>query len=466
MVRHCWNQATERWLRGCPDRVRQVDGRSMTIRRDGSRWLGTLLGLSVPIAAWTAGSATPSKLSAQNTEADNPSLAELQQRVETPTLEIEKLRLGSDVVARADTSVLGFGPAASKVYEVTQGVSIGGYGEIVYESFSDTREDGSPSGKTDRVDALRGIIYVGYKFDNRFLFNSEIEHASTGQAGSASLEFAYLDYRVTESFGLRGGLLLSPMGFINELHEPPIFLGAKRPATESQIIPTTWRENGAGIFGEIGSVSYRAYLMNSLDAVGGGSSKAAGFSASGVRGGRQKGSKAVAQSFSAVGRVDWTGILGLTAATSLYTGNSGHDRALSSGTVVDARTLIWEGHVGYQARGLDVRALLAVADIDDVAALNDLKGLNGSSSIGERLEGGYVQVGYDLLNRSTTTHQLIPFLRYESVDTQSQVPIGFASNPANDGTSLTLGLSWQPLPQIVGKADYQIYRNEAGSGVD
>ena len=468
MVRHCWNQATERWPRGHPDRVRQVNGRRMTIRRDGSRWLGTLLGLSLPVAGWTAGSAAPSELSAQNTEADSLSLAELQQRVEILTLEIEELRLGSDVVARADTTVLGFGPAASKVYEVTQGVSIGGYGEIVYENFSDTREDGSPSGKTDKVDALRGIIYAGYKFDDRFLFNSEIEieHASTGQAGSASLEFAYLDYRVTESFGLRGGLLLSPMGFVNELHEPPIILGAKRPATESQIIPTTWRENGVGIFGEIGSVSYRAYLMNSLDAVGGGSSKAAGFSASGVRGGRQKGSKAVAESFSVVGRVDWTGILGLTAGTSLYVGNSGHGRALASGTVVDARTLIWEGHVGYQARGLDVRALLAVADVDDVAALNELKSLSDSSSIGERLQGGYVQVGYDLLNRSTTTHQLIPFLRYESVDTQSQVPVGFASNPANDGTSLTLGLSWKPLPQIVGKADYQLYKNEAGSGVD
>ena len=221
---------------------------------------------------------------AQNVLPDSMALREIQRQIEALTLELEALRLGTDIVSRADTTVLGFGPAASKVYGVQEGVSIGGYGEFIYENFSGSREDSSDSGKIDKADALRGIVYVGYKFDERFLFNSEIEfeHASTGQAGSASLEFAYLDYRLTQSFGFRGGLLLSPMGLVNELHEPPIFLGAKRTETESRIIPTTWRENGLGIFGQAGSFGYRFYLMNSLDAVGGGSSKAAGFKASGL----------------------------------------------------------------------------------------------------------------------------------------------------------------------------------------
>ena len=405
---------------------------------------------------------------AQDVVADSLALREIERRIEALTLELEALRLGSDIVAPADTTVLGFGPAASKIYGAQQGVSIGGYGEFIYENFSESREDGSPSGRTDQVDALRGIVYVGYKFDERFLFNSEIEfeHASTGQAGSASLEFAYLDYRLTEGFGLRGGLLLSPMGFLNELHEPPIFLGAKRPGTESRIIPTTWRENGLGVFGQLGPFGYRFYLMNSLDGVGGGSSKAEGFNASGLRGGRQKGSKALAENFSTVGRVDWVGALGLTVGTSLYLGNSGHGRRLASGATVDVRTLIWEGHVAYQTSGLDVRALFAVADVDDAASLNALKGLTGNASVGERLQGGYVQLGYDLLTTASTPHQLIPFLRYESVDTQLRVPDGFSANPANDATIVTFGLSWKPLPQIVGKADYQLHGNRAGTGVD
>jgi len=404
---------------------------------------------------------------AQDVVPDSLALREIERQIEALTLELEALRLGTDIVSRADTTVLGFGPAASKVYGVQEGVSIGGYGEFIYENFSGSREDSSDSGKIDKADALRGIVYVGYKFDERFLFNSEIEfeHASTGQAGSASLEFAYLDYRLTQSFGFRGGLLLSPMGLVNELHEPPIFLGAKRTETESRIIPTTWRENGLGIFGQAGSFGYRFYLMNSLDAVGGGSSKAAGFKASGLRKGRQKGSKAVAENFSMVGRVDWTGALGLTIGTSLYRGNSGHE-ALHDGATTDVPTTIWEGHLAYQTSGFDIRALLALADVDDVASLNALKGLTGNASVGERLQGGYVQIGYDLLTTTSTPHQLIPFLRYESIDTQVRVPNGFSRNPANDNTIVTLGLSWKPLSQIVGKVDYQVHQNQSSTGVD
>lgn len=57
---------------------------------------------------------------------------------------------------------------------------------------------------------------------------------------------------------------------------------------------------------------------------------------------------------------------------------------------------------------------------------------------------------------SVSAHQLIPFLRYERIEAQSTVPDGFASDPANDETIFRLGLSRKPLPQIVGKLDYEI----------
>ena len=420
------------------------------------------------VCALFVGTCVPQLLAAQNAAADSTALAELRERIDALTLELEELRLGSDVVARADSSVLGFGPAASKVYGVPGGVSLGGYGEVVYENYSDTREDDAPSGRMDKVDALRGILYVGYKFDERFLVNSEFEfeHGATDLTGSVSLEFAYLDYRMSQAFGLRGGLLLSPMGFLNELHEPPIFLGARRTQTENRIIPTTWRENGVGVFGQTEMLSYRVYVMNGLDGVGGGSSNAGGFAASGLRGGRQKGSNAVAESFAVVGRADYVGTLGLTVGGSAYIGNSAQGRQLDDGTTVDAQTLIWEGHLDYQARGLELRALVAGATVDQAAELNELRGLTGSSSIGESLEGGYVQAGYNVLSMLNTTHDLIPYFRYEWVNSQAEVPEGFSANPANEGTILTVGASWKPLPQIVGKIDYEIQKNEATTGVN
>ena len=48
---------------------------------------------------------------------------------------------------------------------------------------------------------------------------------------------------------LRGGLMLIPMGIVNEYHEPTTFNGVERPSLDSKIVPTTWREMGIGVSG-------------------------------------------------------------------------------------------------------------------------------------------------------------------------------------------------------------------------
>ena len=400
--------------------------------------------------------------SAAAQERDTTDLQQLQEQVEAITRELEELRLGRDLVVEADTSAYGFGPAASKVYQVRQGVSIGGYGEVLYENFADSREDDTPSGATDRLDALRGIVYVGYKFSDKVLFNSEVEfeHGSTGEGGSVSLEFAYLEYRISPRFGLRGGLLLPPMGFINEIHEPPAFLGARRPETERQIIPSTWRENGIGFFGNAGDVAYRAYLVNGFDATG--------FAASGIRGGRQNGAEASAENFGTVGRVDYTGVPGLAVGTSAYLGNSGQGAVLPSDPTrsIGARTFIWEGHAQYKHSGFDLSGLIAVSTLEDAAEINELNNLAAEATVGERLVGWYLQGGYDVLRRSRTGHQLIPYIRYEQLNTQDEVPVGFAADPANDRRLISIGAMWKPLLNVSLKADYQITSTEAETGVN
>lgn len=404
-------------------------------------------------------------------EQDTTEVAELRRQLEAVLRQIEQMRLGQEVV-RADTSLYGLAPAASKVYKVDRGVSIGGYGEVLYENFADEQEDGTPAGATDQIDALRGIVYVGYKFNDQLLFNSEIEveHGSTsGGAGSVSLEFAYLDYRLSDEFGFRAGLLLPPMGFLNEIHEPPTFLGTERPVTESVIIPSTWRENGLGIFGATGDVEYRAYVINSFDAVGDGDSPASGFDGGGLRGGRQKGAKALAEDMAVVGRLDWKGVRGLTLGTSIFAGETAQNAdapAGEPGETVGAGTVIWEGHAQYKARGFDLRGLVATANVDDVPQLNDVNGLTGAASVGERLVGGYLQAGYDVLLDADTEHQLLPYLRLERVNTQDEVPDGFTADPANERSIVSIGAAWKPVPGAILKADYQVHSNEADSGVD
>ena len=395
-------------------------------------------------------SSTPA-LEAQ--DLDSVRLATLERRIEAVTRELERMQLGRDVV-EADSSMQGLGPAASKVYRVNQGVSLGGYGEFLYENFAAEREDGSGSGAHDKFDALRAILYVGYKFNDRLIFNSEfeIEHAK-----ESFLEFAYLDYLLSDRVGVRGGMLLAPLGLVNELHEPPVFLGTQRPVTENRIIPTTWRENGIGLFGSGDAFSWRLYLMNSFNGTK--------FSAAGLRGGRQKGAKALAEDMGVAGRFDYTGTPGLLLGLSAYSGETAQGQELS-GQPVGGRVRIWDAHFDYKTRGLDLRALVAGAQVSDVAAMNALIGLEGAEGIGTNMLGWYVQAGYDVLRASRSVHQLIPYVRYERVNTQRGVAPGFSANPATDLTVTSIGAAWRPIPQAIVKLDYQIHSTAADTGVN
>ena len=396
-------------------------------------------------------------------EAGAEAVAELERRLELVAAEIEKMKLGEAAV-EADQSVYGLGPAASKVYRKAKGVSIGGYGELLYQNFAGSNDAGAPSGKTDELDVLRGIVYVGYKWNDKWLLNTELEweHGSTGKGGEASIEFAYVDRLIRPAVNVRAGLVLVPMGLVNELHEPTVFLGARRPGIENAILPTTWRESGVGLFGEVGGFTYRTYLVNGLDAKG--------FSAGGIRGGRQQGAHAKAEDLAWVGRLDWTATPGLVAGGSLYYGDAGQGIVDPlDGATLGVTTRIAELHADWKWRGLQTRALWTDAELDDVAGLNRALLLTGNKSIGESMDGVYLEAGYDLFSRGDRRPggtRLVPFARWESYDTQASVPAGFARNPASDVDVLTVGIEWFPFEQVVVKGDWQDVDNGAGTGVD
>jgi len=250
------------------------------------------------------------------------SVKELHRQVEILTQEIEQLRLG-EVAAPTYESQYGLGPAAAKVYSLKKtGVSIAGYGEVVYENFDKKRDDGATTATTDKIDYLRNVLYIGFRFSEWIVFNSEVEfeHGSTGKGGEVSVEFGYIDLMLSRQFNLRVGMVLPPVGIINEKHEPSTFFGTLRPQVERFIIPSTWRANGAGAYGElIPSLHYRAYLVEGLNA--------ARFSDSeGIRGGRQNGANAIAEDFGLTGKLEYTGFTGSTIGASFYAGNSGQGK--------------------------------------------------------------------------------------------------------------------------------------------
>lgn len=399
-------------------------------------------------------------------------LADLEKRMATLSQEVAALKQEKKPNA-VHQPVYGLAPAASKVYHLKEGISLGGYGEMVYQDYDSQKDSGAASGKKDTLDYLRFVLYVGYRFSEKFVFNSEIEieHAAEDKRGEVSVEMATLDYLHSPVLNARGGLLLVPMGFINELHEPTVFHGVNRPNVERNIIPTTWRENGVGLFGQVGSVAYRTYMINGFQAVNdyavsGSSGNVSGYSSSsGVRDGRQKGSKAYAEDWGWVGRLDYSGIPGLLVGGSLYTGQAGQDAVVDS-QQLSAPTTLWEAHGDFQWEGVELRGLYSRASVGEVSLINTAQGFNGKNSVGEQMWGGYGQLAYNVLSRNKKGIYLAPFFRYERYNTQARVPDGFASDPANDRMEMVYGLTYKPIATVVLKGEYQNNRNRADSAVD
>jgi hypothetical protein len=394
--------------------------------------------------------------SAQEKPDPDKRIAELERRLEALSREVESQKTGGAVPAAPEEGRFGLGSSAAKVYAVPSGLSIGGYGEFLYEHKAATLQDGTRVGTEKKADALRLVLYTGYKFSDRIVFNSEIEFEHGGYSdehpeGEAVVEFAYLDFLITKAFNVRAGQMLVPMGFINELHEPPAFLGAQRPQVERTLIPSTWHENGVGVHGELpGNLSYRVYLMNGLDA-----SK---FTAEGIRDGRQAGKEANAQSLAWTGRLDWTPRPGLLLGASFYTGNSNQ-----SGTGEAITTTLWDTHAEYRAAGFQARGLYT-RTTNRAAGLQPLGASDPAREVGTRQWGGYLEVGYDVLGGSRQS--LVPFVRWERLNAQQEVIPGVLPFGANDQVVTTAGLSYRPIPNVAVKADLQRIEDRARTGRD
>lgn len=378
----------------------------------------------------------------------------IEEKVDILSKEVERLKAGRSLFGKApEKGKHGVGPAASKIYDIDSGVSIGGYGEIHYEHPVAPQKSENGRTKYNEYDALRGIFYFGYKYNDNIIFNSEIEFE---HADEAYLEFSYLDFMIHRAFNFRAGLILIPMGLVNEMHESPTYLSVNRPETEKRIIPSTWRENGAGFFGEFKGLEYRIYAVNGL--------KGEKFDGSGLRSGRQKGSNATAEDLAVTGRLDYTGFNGVLFGISGYYGNSGQQHGF------EATTMVSSIYYQVQVAGLYLRGLAAFATVTDSEEIEMVKSQQSSSysigdnPVGEEMAGAYFELGYDIFNLIDNPQKLILFGRYEALNTQAKMASNYTAQKKYDRQLITFGVSYKPVHQVALKADYIIETNEAETG--
>lgn len=368
-------------------------------------------------------------LHARSQDAVADKLKSLEQEVDRLKTEVSDLRAQREAAAEADKA----------------GPSFFGYGEFNYNRYRDEQ-------RTSKADLRRFVLGVGYSFNDRLSFQSELEleHAvvSKDDEGEFEAEQAYLNYRFSDAVNVKGGLFLIPLGILNETHEPPTYYGVERNEVETRIIPTTWRELGFGMHGFA-----RPGLRYDIGITTGFNAGKLDDPSVGIRSAHQEGQLADAHDLAVYGALNYVAP-GVLVGGGLFTGNTGQNgqaNPLLRG--VSARLTLWDVHVRYAIRGFDLQALYAAGTLGDSERLTAALGVAAPKS----LKGWYGQAAYHLYRKGDL--DFAPFVRLERFEIRQQEDpaSGLFQDPANLEHVRTIGFNFYLHPQVVIKSDLQRY---------
>lgn len=340
-------------------------------------------------------------------------------------------------------------------------VTVGGYADIEFENFENTNST---------YDQARFIINVGAQPHERLVFYSEyeIEHGGTNAAGGgeAKVEQAWMDYLINEAINLRGGIILVPFGKFNLLHDSDLQDLTERPLVVRRVIPSTWQEAGAGLYGDLHigesfgwetladfGLNYEVYSINGLDE---------DISDSGFRNakGTNGGVNDLNNNKAFVGRLGMQLLKELEVGLNGYygrfgrSGNStsnGNDTLFGIGSDITFKKGPFELVGDYAYFGLEDGALVDHDNNDSTAAVTGPK----------NLKGFYIEPRYHFWPRfldntffgrnfDNPTFTLVS--RYDWVEIGDDGDAGIGDNREK---RYTIGLNYRPIESWVFKTEYQ-----------
>lgn len=322
-------------------------------------------------------------------------------------------------------------------------VSVGGYMGHEFEDFENTNST---------FDQHRWIINIGAELGERLRFYSEleIEHGGPQSAngdGEVKVEQAWIDYLIYDWLNVRAGALLVPFGRYNLYHDSDLQDLTDRPLVARDIIPTTWTESGAGLWGEFNpvigeyedlNIGYEVYVINGLDD---------GFNDGGLRGARGSIKADNNDDKSVVGRLVVSPAMGHEIGFSGYYGDYDTNDNDLAGAAIDLLTT-WGP--------LEIIGEVARFEADNSAGLNEA----------ENFWGYYVQANYhfwpSFLDESILgktfedpTFTLIGRYGYIEIDDDHDANTG-----NNKEERFTVGLNYRPVESWVFKLEYQWNHND------
>jgi len=388
-------------------------------------------------------------------QAQTPAEQELLRRVDQLAAELAKLRTElAQLQQQAPTQPSA--PAASIAALVEPAPAaqartvLGGYAELNYNRPNN-------NGKDAQADLRRLVLGVQHRFDEKtkIVTEIEVEHAvaSAGDPGEVAIEQAYVEHQFHPNWALRGGLFLMPMGLLNENHEPTAYYGVERNFVETAIIPSTWREGGIQLVGQLDSGwtlqagIATGFDLNKWDAA---SSEGRESPLGAIH---QELALARSRDLALFGAANYRGIPGLLLGASVFSGQATHSQQAAS-----SRITLWDLHARWTPGRWDLSALYSRGSISNTAALN-MPLVGSDSLIPARFDGAYLQAAYKLWEQGS--YVLKPFARWERFNTASryaELGAGLTPEASDSERVVTLGANFEFAPGVVLKADLQRFR--------
>ncbi len=324
---------------------------------------------------------------------------------------------------------------------------ISGYGEGKF-SF-DTRY------ATAKANLTRAVLFVGHKFSNNVNFFSELEVEDgkvDGDGGEIAFEQAFLKFNLSKDVYITTGLFVPRIGITNENHLPNTFNSNDRTYVETYIIPSTWRELGIGLYGnvkKIAGLNYSLALVNGLSS--------ANFEyGTGIREGRFEGRNATASNIAATAsllyykgafRVQASSYVGGSAGLSKREADSLQLSYGAFGTPI----MVNEVDLQFKKSGFAFKSLASVVNISNAEQIN-LAYANNTASM---LYGYYAEIAYNLMQAfKRPTRALTIFARYENLDMNYKIPSNGITNDLLKQQFIVVGINYSPIRGAIVKLDY------------
>lgn len=349
-----------------------------------------------------------------------------------------------------------------------------GYGSLYYSDYDYLLNYQQDPENRSKVDFERFVLSPRFILDDNIKIVSEIEfeHGGAGvtmeydtldefgefeveieKGGEVLVEEAYVEITNDTGANYRIGHMIIPIGLNSQRHLPTLYLSTARNISETAILPNTWHETGVMAFGQFADqFNYQATITTGLNSE---------FfdSAHWIQSGNQKrfefsNADDLAYSF----RLDYGDIIGSHIGASFYYGNTGANRNKSE-LDADGTVTLFDIHGVYEEGNVKLRGLVLLGKLSDSEAITLLnKGLPSAleakkSPVASEALAYFIELGYDIAPAIKHNKSIIPFVKYDFVDSMHKTEGSIPDLDRFERTILTYGVNYFYSPTVVFKSD-------------